>query len=188
VIVKHIPVDARRLVIEMLPKQAVGAEVGVFRGTFSEELLRIADVSVLHLVDPWLNRSEPEYKGAMYAAGTRHDMARIYEEVVDKFRNLSNRVRIHRMTSLDFASQIPDDSLDFVYVDGDHRYDAVRADLEAFWPKVKTRGLVCLDDYALMQAWWGDGVVRATNEFIGAHRVMILLVLDNQIVLRKLAG
>jgi predicted O-methyltransferase YrrM len=38
-------------------------------------------------------------------------------------------------------------AVDLVYIDGEHSYDAVTADLLAWVPKVKAGGIVCGDDY-----------------------------------------
>ena len=78
-------------------------------------------------------------------------------------------------------------SLDWIYIDGDHTYDAARADLDAAMRVVKPGGLICADDYRLGK-WWGDGVVRAVNELIGANAGALELrfAANTQVVLRKL--
>ena len=77
--------------------------------------------------------------------------------------------------------KLPDDSVDLMYVDGDHDYAGVCGDLEAARTKVKPGGLMVLNDYYLMETlfmgWdnpadrrsgrWGVyGVIHAANEFI----------------------
>lgn len=52
-------------------------------------------------------------------------------------------------------------SLDFVMIDGDHRYEAVLADIDAWWPKVRPGGLLTGDDYHMA------GVSRAVDERFG---------------------
>jgi hypothetical protein len=37
----------------VLPKQGIGAELGVFKGQFSPLLMRYSDPKELHLIDPW---------------------------------------------------------------------------------------------------------------------------------------
>ena len=54
-----------------------------------------------------------------------------------------------------------DGEIDLLFVDGDHSYEAVRADLEAWLPKVKKAGIVVLHDYA-----WAGGVQRAAKELV----------------------
>jgi len=50
---------------------------------------------------------------------------------------------------------------DLIYVDASHEYDAVKADMAAFWPLLNNGGIMLGDDYT---ACW-PGVVKAVNEF-----------------------
>ena len=42
---------------------------------------------------------------------------------------------------------IPDDSCDFIYLDGDHSYAGCLADIKAYWPKLKDGGIMAGHDY-----------------------------------------
>jgi len=66
--------------------------------------------------------------------------------------------RIISLHSLAAAQLVPDDSCQFVFIDGDHRYEAVQADIEAWLPKVVSSGVLAGDDY------WEKGVHRAVHE------------------------
>lgn len=49
---------------------------------------------------------------------------------------------------------------DFIFIDGNHNYDNVSADIKAWWPHVKSGGILCGHDY-------GDscpGVTKAVDE------------------------
>lgn len=41
---------------------------------------------------------------------------------------------------------VPDNSIDFLFIDGDHRYTQCRRDLDNWWPKIKTGGMICGHD------------------------------------------
>lgn len=45
--------EARTHVLKGLPRGAVGAEIGVWRGDFSARILETGQPRLLHLVDPW---------------------------------------------------------------------------------------------------------------------------------------
>ena len=77
--------------------------------------------------------------------------------------------RYLRSDTREAASQFEDDSLDALFVDADHRYEFVRADIVAWLPKVKPGGLIVGHDY-----WNKDpGVVRAVDElFAGRHELI----------------
>ena len=52
-----------------------------------------------------------------------------------------------RGTTAEVASQIPDGSLDLVYVDGDHTLRGITIDLLTMLPKVRPGGMIGGDDY-----------------------------------------
>jgi predicted O-methyltransferase YrrM len=60
---------------------------------------------------------------------------------------------------------IGDGPIDFLFVDGDHTYEGVRADTQRFGPLVRTNGLVAFHDVSANAAPWTEGVVRFWSEF-----------------------
>jgi hypothetical protein len=75
------------------------------------------------------------------------------------------RVVVHRTRSAIALAAIPDRSLDWIYIDGDHTYDNVILDLRLGVAKVKLGGFICGDDYT-NGGWWKDGVIRAVHDFL----------------------
>lgn len=179
----------RKGVLDSIPLNGHGAEIGVFRGRFSSSILKERDPQKLYLIDPWLNFEDPSYKEAWYSSDSGNDMDQMYEHICKKFahRIASGQVEVLRGKSSDVSDQIPDSSLDFVYIDGDHSYEGVKTDLEIAFRKTKETAIIALDDYNL-GGWWKDGVVRAASEFIGAHAdcLMILECIEKQLVLQRL--
>lgn len=178
--------DARLSILESLPKDAVGAEVGVWKDGFSQRILQIARPRELNLIDPWRLSTEAQHENAWYGSKSAPDMDAIYNDVKKKFAPHVARgiVKIHRGLSSDLWRTFPEAYFDFVYIDGDHSYEAVRDDLFASYSRVKKGGLICGDDYSL-GGWWKDGVVRGMHEFAANHAVHIELVLGNQFAIRK---
>ena len=62
------------------------------------------------------------------------------------------------MDSAYAASMIPDGSVDMVFIDSDHRYEQVKAEIERWLPKAT--GIICGHDY--MDCW--PGVKQAVEE------------------------
>src|SRR4029077_17877878 len=71
-------------------------------------------------------------------------------------------VVIHRAPSVVAVAELP--ALDWVYIDGDHTYEGVWADLRSCWTKLSRGGCMAGDDYGV-RGWWKDGVTRAVDEF-----------------------
>ena len=65
-----------------------------------------------------------------------------------------------------YASQHPDQSLDFVYLDSDHKYQSVKSEIEAWYPKVKVGGILAGHDYIERSHIEEFGVIQAVTEFI----------------------
>jgi hypothetical protein len=175
--------------LEMLPKNSVGAEIGVWKGDFSQAVLNAAHPKELHLIDPWKYQSSSTYKYAWYgglAKNGQDEMDRHYNGVCSRFEDQIRReqVEIHRGFSADVLSQFPDDFFDWVYIDGNHMYEFVKKDLELAYRKTKAGGLVCGDDYVDGQ-WWQDGVKKAVDEFGRSPTVQLLELRDRQFVFRR---
>jgi hypothetical protein len=64
------------------------------------------------------------------------------------------------------------------HIDGDHTYEAVKADLERFHEQLKPGGVISGDDYGMV-GWWEDGVTRAVDAFV-ASRGITPTILGNQ--------
>jgi predicted O-methyltransferase YrrM len=180
--------DERRRMLATLPTDAVCAEIGTWRGDFAELILRERPPRRLFLVDPWELRTEQAYERASYGGkleGGQQALDAMFDEVSKRFAAHidAGTVKILRMRSAEAAATFEPESVDWVYIDGDHSYEGVRADLEAFFPAVKPGGYIAGDDYGHAGAWFEDGVTRAVQEF--APRCAGLEVIGTQFVLRK---
>lgn len=139
------------------------------------------------MVDPWIYteaRADSLYGGPDM---TQELMDQRYEEVLARLAQpiKNGRVEVLRTTSTEALRQFEAESLDFIYIDGDHSYEAVRRDLQDSLPKVKKGGLILADDYR-DASWWKDGVIRACHEFLAEFPVIIDTKLGSQIAFRKL--
>jgi predicted O-methyltransferase YrrM len=64
------------------------------------------------------------------------------------------------MTTDEAASLFQDGSLDGVFIDADHTYEAVKMDIQNWMPKVRKGGILAGHDY--VETW--PGVIEAVNE------------------------
>ena len=155
---------ARDRVLEHMPKNSVGAEIGVHVGKYAEKILNTVRPSHLYLIDPWKIVSGEGYDNSLYGKNmaSQQELNRRHQLVVDRFNTFDN-VQIIREFSSIAASQIPDESLDFIYIDGDHTYEGVCADFDAFYQKIKPYGFIYGDDYT-DRHWFGTGVIDALHK------------------------
>lgn len=178
-------VRTRRQLLLAMPPNSVCAEIGVWRGTFSELILAIVAPRALHLIDPWAfqPQSPGKWEGGSRAKN-QADMDAVFEQVVEKFKGRDNVV-IHRVPSSDATHLFPMDYFDWIYIDGNHDYDYVKADLEGYLPLVRRSGYLTGDDYYWAPAL-GLPVKRAVDEMVGQGVVKLVSVSGSQFILRKL--
>lgn len=116
----------------------VGVEIGLFRCMNAKILLK-SHLGRLIGIDPF---EKPEG----YVDGcAKHDLPS-YEEIARTLAKENPNFTYIKGRSQDVASKIPD-NLEFVYIDGDHSYEAVKADLELYGAKVKRGGLIAGHDF-----------------------------------------
>lgn len=181
----------RLKLLEQMPKHSVCAEIGVYRGNFSAAILQIVEPRCLHLIDPWAYQER--YTSSWFGGdlgGSQAVMDKLHEKVRLRFRNEIDhgRVVIHRNFSSEVSAQFPAAYFDWIYIDANHTYDAVRADLRAFHPKVKHNGFITGDNYGdRPDWWWKDGVKRAVDEFVSDGWCDLESISNDQFVLIKRA-
>jgi uncharacterized Rossmann fold enzyme len=142
----------------------VGAEIGVFKGELSRELLTRPDMT-LYLVDSWSSVHREPYASSkdFHATLTQTQQDHFYEAARRMVEFAGPRARIIRQDSVEAAARIPDGSLDFAFIDADHSYEGCKADIEAWLPKVKKGGYLCGHDYDNPDFPW-FGVQKAVDE------------------------
>lgn len=152
-------------VLNRLPAGPVsGAEVGVFSGKTSAALLKREDLT-LRLVDTW--KGFQVYPAIVVA--THEEQQQNYQTVLNVTEFAADRRYIMRMPSVEAAEEVADESLDFVFIDADHSYDAVSQDIKAWSPKVKLGGLVSGHDYNNPDYLFGAEVKKAVDEAVKAN-------------------
>ena len=136
--------------LEMLARMPKGgrcAEIGVWNGKFSAAILEVTEPRELVLIDPWdLLAAQPE--GEM-----THHLHRDGGAMGEMFRHVSGlyagrqEVVIRKGFSADVLAGYDDDYFDWVYIDGNHLYDFVAADLRIAAKKVRLGGILAGDDF-----------------------------------------
>ena len=136
--------------LETLPKRAVVGEVGTDRGDFAAKILAVAQPSKLHIFELDITRINPDNISAQVADGS---------------------CEIHVGDSSEQLLALPDQSFDWIYIDGDHNYEGVKRDITAAAPKIRPGGLMVFNDYAVwsVASMRRCGVAKAANEFAIAN-------------------
>jgi hypothetical protein len=155
----------------LLPKNPVVAEIGCAEGLFSHDILQWG-TSLLYMVDMW--ESHPEFPGD---AGFEQEWhTKNYKDAMNRIEEYNSKVKVLRGSSVSMAQNVPNGSLDLVYIDACHSYECVMNDLKAWLPKVKKGGIVAGHDYLNPDY----GVYQAVNEF--ASKYTVKTILENKMV------
>ncbi len=133
----------RNAMLGHVMKNGVLCELGVLHGAFALQMLAQTQPRELHLVDVTFAGCDPVVLS-------------------------HSSVRTHQMMTTGFLNACPDGMFDFIYVDADHSYPAVCADIQAAKNKVKPGGLLAFNDFArILRPGLGQfGVHQAVCEFM----------------------
>jgi len=122
----------------------VGAELGVQIGVFAEKnLKRWSKCEKYYLIDLW--KHQENYEDIANA----EDSVQLgnLNQTVQRLSKFGSKPVVMHNSTLSASYLIPDDSLDFVYVDARHDYCGTYEDITTYWPKLKKGGIMAGHDY-----------------------------------------
>lgn len=166
------------------------AEIGVYRGKFAAEILTAATaIETYVMIDPW--RAMPSWNKP--ANTDNETFERHFQDSLRATESSGNKRHILRGTTLEVAAQILDESLDFIYIDGDHTLKGISIDLITIFPKVKDGGWIAGDDFC-DSIWQHPPQYEPTMVFpfavyfAEAHGMTIYALPHNQFAMQKKLG
>jgi Methyltransferase domain len=107
----------------------------------------------VHIVDTW---------GGNPYDGSEDQSVDAYSKFTSNMALLAKPYQAYRMTTNEASGLFKDESLDSVFIDADHSYEAVKLDITNWMPKVCKGGILAGHDYSF--AW--PGVIKAVDEMI----------------------
>ncbi len=160
-------INHRYELIKLLPPNPVTVELGVAEGNFSRDIMRDWKPSLHYLVDMW--ESAPSFPGDAGMDQGWHN--RNYNSVIEKMGPFKN-YRILRGPTTAMAGSVENVTVDLVYIDACHSYECVKNDIAAWWPKLKSGGIMAFHDYEMPHY----GVKMAVTEFASLNGLQINLI------------
>lgn len=139
------------------PKASSWVEIGSYIGESALIFASFSFVKELNCVDPLVS-------------GRRTDLEDCFRERLKIFMKPRRpKVHLHLETSEEYSKKVSDNSLDVVYIDGNHNYPCVLNDLDLWYPKLRSGGFLCGHDYKNTH----KGVDKALEEFVDYHNLKI---------------
>lgn len=159
----------RRKLLRYLPAGGHIAEIGVARGQFSRQVRSVCRPSLLVLIDPWMEQDQGQYfRDTNNVRQTQQDGR--YNKILRTFasKKPGRECRVLRTFSVDASKHFENGTFDWVFIDGNHSFEACLEDLRVWAPKVKNDGLICGHDYAAHASARSSryGVVEAVSMFL----------------------
>ncbi len=140
-----------------------GVEVGVAFGEYSLILCQKNPQMKIYGVDPYLR-----YQG--YKDYVKDEtFTKLYLQAEKSLRNFPKYIFLKEF-SLSALKRFPNDSLDFVYIDANHEEPYITQDLEGWYPKIKSGGIIAGHDYIRAHHTRCD-VIGALNRFTISHKI-----------------
>ncbi len=151
-----------------------GAEIGTFRGEYAEVLCKANPGLHLYCVDPW-----EAYEG--YIDFKEQDMLNM-DYLHDKETLSAYDCTLVRSYSVDAVKEFADDTLDFVYIDGNHNLLHVIQDICLWNNKVKKGGIVSGHDFIIYRNPQDTHVVQAVTAYVWSYMIQPWFVLGEKSV------
>lgn len=157
----------------------VVVEVGTYKGDFAEVMYNILQPEYLYAIDPF--RVMVEYTDNPSIGKIDFNNQSVLDElavnVAERIANIG-KCKLLRLTSVEASDTFEDESLDIVYIDGCHKYESVSKDINLWYPKLKTGGVLCGHDYVSGVLQPGNriekfGVIEAVQEFVVEHNLKL---------------
>lgn len=121
-------------------------EVGVHEGQTAKHIKKACpSIQEYFMVDPWKEYSG-EGSGSLSKVKQKN-WNDIYKRVANHFQS-DPRFSIMRMDSMAASSLFEENSLDFIFIDAVHEYEACKEDIKIWYPKVRIGGILSGDDFS----------------------------------------
>lgn len=154
--------------IEMLRSQlgepTRAAEVGVWQGSMSRQLLRSFPELELLMVDRYCKYNKASHDARLSKMTQLEFDGALSYAVSSTSKHAARRI-VMVGDSLKVCQEIKLESLDFVFIDADHSYEAVKKDIPNWKKTVRKGGIVSGHDYSPRHR----GVCQAVDEFCAEH-------------------
>jgi hypothetical protein len=150
-----------------------GAEIGVKEADYSAVLLKANPRLHLRSIDPWLVRAD-------YRDGRGQGQFTTFRDTAVRVLAQYPGSEVIQDFSLDVAKRTPDRSLDFVYIDGHHSFQATTNDIVEWSKKVKIGGIIAGHDYARYRYGSDIAVKEVVDAYTAAHRIRPWFVLGRK--------
>ena len=171
--------DRYSLASSLPSSYVLGCEIGVWEGGYTSVLVSSTSMHIV-AIDPW--QATDSYS-EIYGSHSMEDVEKnpllrgndgfVWQEArymgtLDNLKRFPlGKWTVLRGYSYKLKHFFPNESVDFVYIDGEHSYEAVSKDIADWWPKISPGGILAGHDYNDNN----PGSIRAVDEHAQTNSV-----------------
>lgn len=159
--------------LNLLPKYSICAELGVFKGEFSEKIIALTKPKKFYAVDGWMKMFGEKfpYKNKRYLDNGELTPNKAYQKTIETLKNSIEAGICEVIVEEDFSwlKSLSDKTFDWIYIDSSHRYAHTFKELNECKRIIKEKGIICGHDWNLHPRAKHPGVVQAINEFLSKN-------------------
>lgn len=163
--------DRIQFIEEILPKNGIGAELGVFKGHLSPILLKHTNATKLHLIDPWYFLTA-HWRWAFGNQSTVDSLIKVLQTFKKEIED--QRIIVHVGDDRQILETFPDRYFDWVYIDSSHAYQHTKQELQILDSKMKDKGIIAGDDWQPKPSHKHHGIFKAVNEFLASEKYRLV--------------
>jgi hypothetical protein len=150
-------------------RKLIGVEIGVCLGSTTKSFLsNIPNIQKLYAVDNY--PTYIDWNGTDMNEERQELMKQYAKDLLTPF---GDRVKFCYESSTEFGKTLKEESLDFVFIDGDHSDEASYADFWMYYPLVKKGGIFSGHDIVL------ESVRKSLERFLGENYSKTIMVSNN---------
>lgn len=125
-------------------------EIGTYEGEYASEILKTWKGD-LYLIDIWRKVNNAEYSDSC----NRQDYINVMHKCCENISGHEDRCHMIRTNSENAVKLFNDESLDFIYLDANHKYEFVKADIKLWFSKLRKGGIFAGHDFIKID-WFTD--------------------------------
>jgi len=148
----------------------IGAEIGIEKGVFTEKLCRAG--LKIYAIDPWKTYSDYNNPRGQKRQDFKYEHTK---RVLAPYDNCT----IIKKISMEAVEDFKDESLDFVYIDGNHMFRYVAEDIFEWSKKIRKGGIVSGHDYIYANSSWSPCHVKyIVDAYVASFKINKWYLLD----------
>lgn len=160
-----------RKLLDQVPINGTFVELGCWKGKSTcfllEEVQKDGLRREIYIVDNFAGSTNTAQEKVVYKDVNSSEL---YHEFRNNIKSMQHLISdIINMDSADAAVGFRNQSVDVIFIDAGHSYENVKADIQAWLPKMKKGGIMAGHDYN--DSW--SGVIKAVNELLGKDNITI---------------